>query len=206
MSSSRAPAPPLSEPVRSLGDLRCRLGLEIESLDLAISGGVMGTPTPTLDKAMVWLSNAANNSKLWLAAAAALALTGGRGRRAAAQALTTVGLTSVTVNVVVKKAFPRHRPDRLGTKADGGVQMPTSSSFPSGHTASAFAFATVVSVDLPQLSLPMYGLATAVGWSRVHTGVHYPSDVLAGGAIGLVIGSSVQAILQRHPGLARRYL
>jgi membrane-associated phospholipid phosphatase len=70
--------------------------------------------------------------------------------------------------------------------------MPTSVSFPSGHTASAFAFATAVTTDLPQLALPLFGLATVVGYSRVHNGVHYPGDVVAGAVLGLGIGTVIR--------------
>jgi len=67
--------------------------------------------------------------------------------------------------------------------------MPRSTSFPSGHSAAAFAFATGACGELPGL-LPLLGpLAGAVAYSRVYTGVHYPSDVAAGAAIG--IGSGV---------------
>ena len=69
--------------------------------------------------------------------------------------------------------------------------MPASSSFPSGHTASAFAFATAVTADLPLLSAPLFGLATVVGYSRVHTGVHYPTDVIAGGILGCSLATVV---------------
>ena len=71
--------------------------------------------------------------------------------------------------------------------------MPTSSSFPSGHTASAFAFATAVTADVPILAVPLFGLATAVGYSRVHTGVHYPADVMAGAILGVAVGSIASA-------------
>ena len=71
--------------------------------------------------------------------------------------------------------------------------MPESSSFPSGHSASGFAFATAVGHQIPALSFPLRMLAAAVAYSRVHSGVHYPGDAiigsLAGGAVGLVVGA-----------------
>jgi undecaprenyl-diphosphatase len=68
-------------------------------------------------------------------------------------------------------------------------QQPSSSSFPSGHSASAAAFATGVALQQPWLALPVGSLAAAVIYSRVHTGVHYPGDVAAGAAIG--VGSAL---------------
>ena len=62
--------------------------------------------------------------------------------------------------------------------------MPGSTSFPSGHSASAFAFATAVGDELPLAWLPLHAVATAVTYSRVHTGVHYPGDVLVGSLMG----------------------
>jgi undecaprenyl-diphosphatase len=69
--------------------------------------------------------------------------------------------------------------------------MPRSTSFPSGHSAAAFAFATGACDELPVLAPVLVPLAGAVAYSRVHIGVHYPSDVAAGAAIG--IGSGVLA-------------
>ena len=66
--------------------------------------------------------------------------------------------------------------------------MPTSTSFPSGHSASAFAFANAVAEELPVLGLPLRFLAGAVAYSRVHTGVHYPGDVLVGAILGSTVG------------------
>ncbi len=64
--------------------------------------------------------------------------------------------------------------------------MPRSRSFPSGHTAAAFAFAVGAGRELPQSALPLLALASLVGYSRIHTGVHYPGDVLAGAACGVL--------------------
>jgi undecaprenyl-diphosphatase len=66
--------------------------------------------------------------------------------------------------------------------------MPTSTSFPSGHSASAFAFATAVGSEVPALAVPLRALAAAVAYSRVHTGVHYPGDVVVGSLVGTTIG------------------
>lgn len=63
-------------------------------------------------------------------------------------------------------------------------------SFPSGHTTGAFAVATVLSEQYPDYTPYFYTYATLMGVSRVYTGVHYPSDVLAGAALGYLIGKS----------------
>jgi undecaprenyl-diphosphatase len=80
--------------------------------------------------------------------------------------------------------------------------MPSSSSFPSGHSAAGFAFATAVGRDIPLLAFPLRALAAAVAYSRVHTGVHYPADALvgalSGGATGLVVGGAAQRVFRSH--------
>ena len=90
------------------------------------------------------------------------------------------------------EAHRRAGPARSGDDlvADRIVRMPTSRSFPSGHTASAFAFAGAVSNTIPPLSFPLTLMATAVGYSRVHTGVHFPADVLFGSVIGATTGET----------------
>lgn len=134
-----------------------------------------------------------------------LAVAGGRqGRLAAIRGLMAVGAASITANLAAKRLFPRRRPKRLIVTPGRQARMPTSSSFPSGHTASALAFATAVTPDFPRLSLCLYGLATAVGYSRVHTGVHYPSDVMGGGVLGLAVGTAVRETTLRLGPLSHR--
>jgi undecaprenyl-diphosphatase len=72
--------------------------------------------------------------------------------------------------------------------------MPPSTSFRSGHAASGFAFALAVGEELPALLALLVPLAGAVAYSRVHVGVHHPSDVAAGIAIGLASGSVAQRV------------
>ena len=182
------------------GGVLRRLPEEVNALDHAISDAVARTPTPTMDVLMAWLSDAANYSALWLVIAAAMALAGGRtGLGAAVRGLAAIGIASATVNLVAKNVFSRSRPDPSVVPATRHVRMPASGSFPSGHTASAFAFVTAVTADSPLLALPFYGLATAVGYSRVHNGVHYASDVGSGAVLGLAVGTVVREATQRRP-------
>lgn len=76
--------------------------------------------------------------------------------------------------------------------------MPVSSSLPSGHAAAAFAFATGAGSVLPIAGLPLRVLAAAIAYSRVHTGVHYPSDVMTGALIGSVLAQGTARRLRRR--------
>ena len=166
---------------------------EVRRLDVACYAAVASSPTPTLDRAMATLSRAANYSRLSLAAAAGMAAFGGPpGRRAALSGLTAVAVTATVINVGVKPVARRRRPDRTAydIPAARQVPMPLSRSFPSGHSAAAFAFAGGAGRIVPAVSLPLHGLAAAVGYSRVHTGVHYPLDVV----VGAVIGASLSQV------------
>ena len=177
------------------GDAAERVLREASEIDLAVYRAIASTPSPSLDEPMRRLSNAANRSMLWLAIAGGLAVLGGRtGRRAALAGVASIGVASATVNLGMKALYERGRPDRVGAGVteDRHVRMPSSSSFPSGHSASGFAFATAVGREIPALAFPLRLLAGAVAYSRVHTGVHYPGDTVAGslvgGATGLMVG------------------
>ena len=170
---------------------------EVERLDLACYTAIASTPTPRLDRAMANLSRAADYSKLSLSASAALALFGGaRGRRAAVAGLASVAVTATVVNVAVKPLARRRRPDRLAHQVPVArqVPMPISRSFPSGHSAAAFAFAGGAGDVLPAVSLPLHALAALVAYSRVHTGVHYPLDAIAGSVLGAALSQVTRGL------------
>jgi undecaprenyl-diphosphatase len=76
--------------------------------------------------------------------------------------------------------------------------MPRSTSWPSGHSASAFAFASGVSAAWPQAGIPLSVVASLVAYSRVHAGVHYPSDTIAGTASGMALAPVAVAALERR--------
>lgn len=160
---------------------------QIAALDTAIYDAVASSPTPTIDRALRQLSRAADRSKIWIAAAAVVAAVGGRaGRRAAVDGLASIAVTSAVLNLAVKPVASRRRPDggSHAVPAARRVPMPSSTSFPSGHAASAFAFAAGVSRTMPGVGAVLHWLAATVAYSRVHTGVHYPTDVVAGALFG----------------------
>jgi len=166
---------------------------EADELDYAVAKTIQATATPRLDVVFLNLTKAATFSGLWFATAALMALIGGRrGRRAAARGLVAIGASSVIADFLAKLLFPRQRPDRDARAPSRRARMPVSSSFPSGHATSAFAFVTAVADDFPVVALPMYALASGVAYSRVHTGVHYPSDAIGGAVLGLSIGTMVR--------------
>jgi len=125
----------------------------------------------------------------WVAGGIALALLGGaKGRRAGvATAVASLAATYV-VQQRVKPLFRRVRPFVNREARVVGIRPPDHS-FPSGHTASSFAAATALAFFYPRAAPVAYTLATGVGVSRVHLGVHFPSDAAVGGLIGIGIGT-----------------
>ena len=154
------------------------------------------------------LSNAANRSRLWIAIAAAIAVAGGmRGRRAALEGLVSMGVSSASAHLIASTAA-RPRPDReaLERFASREVDMPASSSFPSRHAASGFAFSYAFTMGRPFPELAGAAPAAPVAYSRVHIGVHYPGDVVVGSIIGSGIAAMVASAGDRLAARRRRRL
>lgn len=150
-----------------------------------------------MDRGLKALTTTANRSVLWISIAGILALLGGdRGRRAALRGVLAISLTSTLVNLPLKYLARRGRPQRRRGDRPPVVPIPGSFSFPSGHSASAFAFTTAVVREDPRLLLLALPLAGAVAYSRIHLRVHYPFDVLAGATIGTGVGLASNALIE----------
>jgi len=133
---------------------------------------------------MAVITDASRHSRLPVMVAGALTILGGaRGRRSAGEALVAVGVTTTAANAVVESAVQR----RPAGSAPGPV-------LPSGRTASAAAFATVVGSHVPILRVPLHSFAVAVGVSRVYNGVHHPRNVALGWLFGRGVGVAVLRI------------
>jgi undecaprenyl-diphosphatase len=166
------------------------IGERFAAADACLFRRLVGRRSPAADRLFWGVSRIADRSTVWFLLAGVLARNGGsRGRRAALRGVVAIGLASALTNGPLKHAWRRPRPQVGRDSAGRGlIAPPRSSSFPSGHAASAFAFATAAGAEYPALVLPVGALAVAVAYSRVHTGVHYPSDVLVGCAVGLTAG------------------
>lgn len=169
-----------------------RASTPIRRADLAAFRAVARSEFPVIGPSLPVLSRVANRSFLWLGVAGGLALFGGRrGRRAALRGVASIAATSAVTNLPAKHLVARVRPEvALTPQVRRLTHVPTSTSFPSGHAASATAFAIAASSELPSLRFPLAALAAAVGFSRVYTGVHYPADVVVGAAIGAGVASA----------------
>ena len=118
----------------------------------------------------------------WAAIAAGLCATGERGRRAALRG-SVCYLSAAAAHLPMKALVGRRHPP-----GSSRHQLePFTSSFPSGHAAADLAFVFGAAQELPLAFVPLSGCTLAVHWSLVRKRAHYPSDVLAGGALGIAV-------------------
>lgn len=171
-----------------------------------MSGPTHAATTPThLDTALRRLSQSANKGRLWLAIGAAGALVPGQTRRAAVRGIAALAVTSAVANGVLKPLIRRRRPDAELTPIIRRLKRtPVTTSFPSGHAASAAAFATGVAMENAALGAAVAPLAGAVAFSRIHVGVHHASDVVAGAALGAGVALAGLRWWPAHPGVPAR--
>ncbi|MGY2127015.1 phosphatase PAP2 family protein [Blastococcus sp. SYSU DS0617] len=162
------------------------------NLDVRLHAYIGGLPSSPADRWLHRLTTAADHGRLWLAVGGLLALRRGSLRRGALRGAGSMAITSALVNAVLKTLFRRVRPVHSGHPDRLLRRSPTSSSFPSGHSASAAAFVTGLAMESLPAGAALAPVGLAVGYSRVHVGVHYPGDVVAGFAVGAGVAAATQ--------------
>jgi undecaprenyl-diphosphatase len=159
----------------------------VASFDARVDQWIDAHRSPALDRVFYGLSAAADHGMLWHVVGVARAIAH-HDAGAALRFSTALGIESGFTNGLVKSLFRRVRPQEHFAHHDPlpyGMRRPITSSFPSGHAATAFMCAGVLAGR--RTAVPWFTLAALVAASRVYVRMHHASDVVAGSALGLAL-------------------
>ena len=142
---------------------------------------------PILNSIMIFITSLGNGGMLWIAATVLLMIPKKTRKIGLMSAIALLGSLIINNNLI-KNLVQRPRPFRTFPELQIIIPTPSEFSFPSGHTSSSFAAAAVFYRHLPKkLGVPSVVLAGLIGFSRLYVGVHYPTDVLAGVIMGILL-------------------
>lgn len=140
-----------------------------------------------LDFIMPLITKIGDGGILWICLSMILLLFR-KTRKVGAAMAASLALEVLCCNVILKPLVARTRPCAVNTAVQLLVPRPSDYSFPSGHTGAAFAAASALLFGKNRLGIPALILATLIGFTRLYLYVHYPSDVLAGALLGIMLG------------------
>jgi membrane-associated phospholipid phosphatase len=165
----------------------------------------------TTNQLMYALTAVMNAGFGWVAGLmVAAALDHNKGRKALLQVVPPLWFATMTVEYPIKYYFRRKRPFIDIVQAIAVGRKPGTFSFPSGHSAAAFAGALLLTRHYPRLAPAWYAIAALVGFSRIYLGAHYPGDVLSGAVVGSALAEATRWVIDKgddlveEPGLAER--
>lgn len=173
----------------------------IYNIDFAILDALQQIHCAFLDIVLAAFTYIGTAGIVW--AAAALILFAAKKRPASLAVVISLALEGVVNELIVKHIFQRPRPFTLHPWVDTVVHRPSSWSFPSGHSCTAFAAATAIFCFNKRLGIAAYAVAAAIGFSRNYFYIHFPSDVLCGALLGVLLGIAAGFIAKRiYPKLS----
>jgi YegS/Rv2252/BmrU family lipid kinase len=186
--------PALRRPLELLRVEILRRMAPYQAVDARLFLAVNGLPhPPEVNRAMYAFTNLMNIGFGWvIALLVATALDRRRGSRALRQVLPPLWIATTIVEYPIKHYFRRKRPFIDLVQAISVGKKPGTYSFPSGHSAAAFAGAWLLTRHYPRLAPLWYTVAALTGFSRVYLGAHYPGDVLSGAVAGTTLAEAAR--------------
>lgn len=140
-----------------------------------------------LDGVMPVITRLGDGGILWICSSLLL-LVFPKTRKAGAAMAVSLGLEVLCCNVLLKPLVARPRPCDIDPTVELLIPHPEGYSFPSGHTGASFAAASALFFGKNRFQIPALILAALIGFSRLYLYVHYPTDVLAGALVGIMLG------------------
>jgi membrane-associated phospholipid phosphatase len=176
---------------------------QVNRVEGAVLRRVTALPRGAPRRWVITLSTAARGNVLWALICAVLAVRSGAGRQAAICGVTALVGASAASHLLGQVLTHRPRPRVGDLPARRAPEQPSSSSFPSAHATSAAALTTALLLENRVLGALVAPVAAVVTYSRVRTRVHWPTDVLAGAALGVLIALGTRRLPAVSPGCDR---
>ena len=153
---------------------------------------------PWLDKIMTFITTIGNSGvyNIWVIAGVVM-LIFKKTRRAGIQSLITIGITALIGNLGIKEWVARLRPCDIDTSVQLLIHRPTSYSFPSGHSLNSLSAAMAIFFNNKKIGIPAVILAVLIGLSRLYHFVHFPTDVLAGFVLAIIVAYLIHLLFNK---------
>lgn len=149
---------------------------------------------PIMDKIIPIITSLGNGGLVWIIIAIIFIITK-KYRKYGLIMLITLIICELVGDIAIKHLVGRERPFNVTKAIELLIKPPTGYSFPSGHTMSSFAAATIISKMNKKFGIAAFILAALIGFSRMYLYVHYPSDVLVGCILGIIFSSLTYKII-----------
>lgn len=151
---------------------------------------------PILDKMMLFITSLGDDGILWIAIGV-ICLCFKKHRKMGLQLLLSMLCTFIIGNLILKNVFARPRPCDIDTAVTLLLSRPHGHSFPSGHSINSMVAAVALFLNNKKIGIPAVIIATLIGFSRMYLFVHFPTDVLGGFAIAILVAIAVDYGLRK---------
>lgn len=171
--------------------------------EFAFLDALQSVRTPVLDGIFKNITHLGDGGYFWIALGIILCIWK-KTRICGICMLASMAVGGLVTNVTLKPLVARQRPCWINETVDLLIAMPKGYSFPSGHSQCSFVAATAIFWNHKKWGTAALVLAAFIAFSRLYLYVHFPTDVLAGTVIGLVVGTLVSRLIRSRWSIAEK--